>query len=77
MSICVENVSYIYGKGTPFERAAVEDIERTIAYLREELKRHGINPRLAKKKTVIAKTARKQGKKRALAEAGFVIIPVQ
>jgi uncharacterized protein len=33
--------------------------------------RHGINPRLAKKKTVIAKTARKQGKKRALAEAGL------
>ena len=33
--------------------------------------RHGINPRLAKKKTVMAKTARKQGKKRALAEAGL------
>ena len=30
MSICVENVSYIYGKGTPFERAAVEDIDLTI-----------------------------------------------
>ena len=33
--------------------------------------RHGINPRLAKKKTVMAKTARKQGKKRALKEAGL------
>ena len=33
--------------------------------------RHGINPRLAKKKTVMAKTARKQGKKRALIEAGL------
>lgn len=30
MSICVENVSYIYGKGTPFERAAIEDIDLTI-----------------------------------------------
>lgn len=27
---CVENVSYIYGKGTPFERAAIEDIDLTI-----------------------------------------------
>lgn len=33
--------------------------------------RYGINPRLAKKKTVIAKMARKQGKKRALTEAGI------
>ena len=33
--------------------------------------RHGINPRLAKKKTVMAKTARKQGKIRALREAGL------
>ncbi|GFP74344.1 sporulation protein YhbH [Clostridium fungisolvens] len=32
--------------------------------------RYGINPRLAKKKTVMAKIARKQGKKRALAEIG-------
>ena len=32
--------------------------------------RHGINPRLAKKRTVMAKTARKQGKKRALLESG-------
>ncbi|MGL4774284.1 MAG: sporulation protein YhbH [Clostridium sp.] len=32
--------------------------------------RYGINPRLAKKKTVMAKIARKQGKKRALMEAG-------
>lgn len=31
--------------------------------------RHGINPRLAKKKTVMCKIARKQGKKRALREA--------
>ena len=32
---------------------------------------HGIRPRLAKKKTVMTKIARKQGKKRALAEAGL------
>lgn len=32
--------------------------------------RYGINPRLAKKKTVMSKIARKQGKKRALLEAG-------
>ncbi|SHJ87708.1 hypothetical protein SAMN02745163_02784 [Clostridium cavendishii DSM 21758] len=32
--------------------------------------RYGINPRLAKKKTVMAKLARKQGKKRALMELG-------
>ena len=31
---------------------------------------HGINPRLAKKKTVMTKIARKQGKKRALKELG-------
>lgn len=33
--------------------------------------RHGINPRLAKKRTVVSKMARKQGKKRALREAGI------
>lgn len=33
--------------------------------------RHGINPRLAKKKTVMEKIKRKQGKKRALEEAGL------
>ena len=33
--------------------------------------RYGINPRLAKKKTVASKIARKQGKKRALLEAGL------
>ncbi len=33
--------------------------------------RHGIKPRLAKKKTVMAKIARKQGKKRALKEIGL------
>lgn len=32
--------------------------------------RHGINPRLAKKRTVMEKIKRKQGKKRALQEAG-------
>lgn len=32
---------------------------------------HGVKPRLAKKRTVMAKTARKQGKKRALKEAGL------
>ena len=34
--------------------------------------RHGINPRLAKKKTVVSKLARKQGKKRALLEVGVI-----
>lgn len=33
--------------------------------------KYGINPRLAKKKTVICKIARKQGKKRALREEGL------
>jgi sporulation protein YhbH len=33
--------------------------------------RHGINPRLAKKKTVITKLARKQSKKRVLSEEGI------
>ena len=33
--------------------------------------RHGINPRFAKKKTVMAKMARKQGKKRALVDEGL------
>lgn len=33
--------------------------------------RYGIRPRLAKKKTVMSKIARKQGKKRALLEAGL------
>ena len=33
--------------------------------------RHGINPRFAKKKTVMAKMSRKQGKKRALIEEGL------
>ena len=37
----------------------------------ESASRKSINPRLAKKKTVMAKTARKQGKKRALKEAGL------
>ena len=30
MSICVENVSYIYGKGTPFEKAALSGVNLTI-----------------------------------------------
>lgn len=30
MSICVENVSYIYGKGTPFEKAALSNVNLTI-----------------------------------------------
>lgn len=33
--------------------------------------KYGINPRLAKKKTVMSKIARKQGRKRALKEAGL------
>ena len=38
---------------------------------RRGYQRHGIRPRLAKKKTVISKLSRKQGKKRALKEAGI------
>lgn len=38
---------------------------------RRGYQRYGINPRLAKKKTVISKLARKQGKKRALKEEGI------
>jgi sporulation protein YhbH len=34
--------------------------------------RHGINPRMAKKRTVMEKIKRKQGKKRALIEAGYL-----
>ena len=30
MSICVENVSYIYGKGAPFEKAALSNVSLTI-----------------------------------------------
>lgn len=30
MSICVENVSYIYGKGTPFEKVALSNVSLTI-----------------------------------------------
>lgn len=30
MSICVESVSYIYGKGTPFEKAALSNVSLTI-----------------------------------------------
>ena len=37
--------------------------------------RYGINPRLAKKRTVMSKIARKQGKKRALAEEGIERFP--
>lgn len=37
---------------------------------RKGYQRHGINPRLAKKKTMMAKLGRKQGKKRALNEIG-------
>ena len=37
---------------------------------RRGYQRHGINPRLAKKKTVMAKMAREQGRKRALNEVG-------
>lgn len=39
---------------------------------RRGYQRYGINPRLAKKKTVISKLARKQGKKRALIEEGII-----
>ena len=49
-----------------FSEILVESASRRNGY-----QRHGINPRLAKKKTVMAKTARKQGKRRALAEEGL------
>lgn len=38
---------------------------------RRGYQRHGIRPRLAKKKTVMSRLSRKQGKKRALKEAGI------
>ena len=30
MSIRVEHISYIYGKGSPFEKTALDDVDLTI-----------------------------------------------
>ncbi|MDU2672723.1 MAG: sporulation protein YhbH [Clostridium sp.] len=49
-----------------FSEVLTESTSRKRGY-----QKYGINPRLAKKKTVMAKTARKQGKKRALMESGL------
>ncbi len=49
-----------------YSEIVVESSSRRRGY-----QRYGINPRLAKKKTVISKLARKQGKKRALLEEGI------
>ena len=49
-----------------FSEVLTESASRKRGY-----QKYGINPRLAKKKTVMAKTSRKQGKKRALRESGI------
>lgn len=53
------------------DRKKFSEILSESASRKRGYQRHGINPRLAKKKTVMAKTARKQGKKRALQEEGI------
>lgn len=52
------------------DRKKYSEIITESAGKRKGYQRHGINPRLAKKKTVMAKMAREQGKKRALSEIG-------
>lgn len=52
------------------DRKKYSEIITESAGRRRGYQRHGINPRLAKKKTVMAKMAREQGKKRALGEIG-------
>lgn len=52
------------------DRKKYSEIVTESAGRKRGYQRYGINPRLAKKKTVIAKMARMQGKKRALAELG-------
>lgn len=52
------------------DRKKYSEIISESAGRRSGYQRYGIRPRLAKKKTVMSKIARKQGKKRALLEAG-------
>ncbi|MBX7310439.1 sporulation protein YhbH [Clostridium chauvoei] len=53
------------------DKKKYSDIITESAGRKRGYQRYGINPRLAKKKTVMSKIARKQGKKRALIEAGL------
>ncbi|AYE33715.1 sporulation protein YhbH [Clostridium septicum] len=53
------------------DRKKYSDIITESSGRKRGYQRYGINPRLAKKKTVMSKIARKQGKKRALMEAGI------
>lgn len=53
------------------DRKKFSEIMSESASRKRGYQRYGINPRLAKKKTVMAKTARKQGKKRVLMEEGI------
>ena len=46
------------------DRKKYSEILTESASKKKRISKHGINPRLAKKKTVMAKIARKQGKKR-------------
>ncbi|MGG7178001.1 sporulation protein YhbH [Clostridium paraputrificum] len=52
------------------DRKKYSEIVTESAGKKQGYQRYGINPRLAKKKTVMSKIARKQGKKRALLEEG-------
>ena len=53
------------------DRKKYSEIISESAGRRDGYQKYGIRPRLAKKKTVMTKIARKQGKKRALIEAGM------
>lgn len=53
------------------DRKKYSDIIVESSGKKQGYQRYGINPRLAKKKTVVSKLARKQGKKRALMEDGI------
>lgn len=53
------------------DRKKYSEIITESAGRRRGYQRYGINPRLAKKKTVVSKLSRKQSKKRALIEAGI------
>jgi uncharacterized protein len=60
----------------PFiERKKYSEIISESSNRRRGYQRHGINPRLAKKRTVMTKIARKQGMKRALRELGSTEMP--
>lgn len=54
------------------DRKKYSEIISESAGRRDGYQKYGIRPRLAKKKTVMTKIARKQGKKRALIEAGML-----